>query len=140
MNENKAEKALRWVVNTIPDFEPKSNEEKMLLTIKHYCQAGADEIKRLEAENAALRERLEKAGEHPFYVFDKKTGKEADVYEIALNEDWAKHLMYCDMDGFAIDQDGTLILIDECGQLYCPSGRFEICTESRLKELQGGEE
>ena len=50
MNENKAEKALRWVVNTIPDFEPKSNEEKMLLTIKHYCQAGADEIKRLEAE------------------------------------------------------------------------------------------
>ena len=98
-------------------------------------------IERLKAENAALRKKLEKAVEHPFYVFDKKTEKEADVYEIALNEDWAKHLMYCDMDGFAIDQDGTLILIDECGQLaYCPSDRFEICTESRLKELQGGEE
>ena len=98
-------------------------------------------IERLQAENAALRERLDKAVEHPFYVFDKKTGKEADVYEIALNEDWAKHLMYCDMDGFAIDQDGTLILIDECGQLaYCPSGRFEICNEARLKELKGEEE
>lgn len=98
-------------------------------------------IERLKAENAELRKKLEKAVEHPFYVFDKKTEKEADVYEIALNEDWAKHLMYCDMDGFAIDQDGTLILIDECGQLaYCPSDRFEICTESRLKELQGGEE
>ena len=98
-------------------------------------------IQRLKAENASLRERLGKAVEHPFYVFHKKTGKEADVYEIALNEDWAKHLMYCDMDGFAIDQDGTLILIDECGQLaYCPSGRFEICTESRLKELKGEKE
>ena len=98
-------------------------------------------IERLKEENAELRKKLEKAVEHPFYVFDKKTEKEADVYEIALNEDWAKHLMYCDMDGFAIDQDGTLILIDECGQLaYCPSDRFEICTESRLKELQGGEE
>lgn len=98
-------------------------------------------VAHLEAENAALRERLDKAVEHPFYVFDKKTGKEADVYEIALNEDWAKHLMYCDMDGFAIDQDGTLILIDECGQLaYCPSDRFEICTESRLKELKGEKE
>ena len=113
----------------------------MLVAIKLYSEAGAEEIRRLEVENAALRERLEKAVEHPFYVFDKKTEKEADVYEIALNEDWAKHLMYCDMDGFAICQDGTLILIDECGQLaYCPSDRFEICTESRLKELQGGEE
>ena len=55
---NKSEKSLRWVVNQIPEFIPKSNEEKMLLTIKHYCQAGADEIKRLEAENAELRDRL----------------------------------------------------------------------------------
>lgn len=59
MNENKAEKALRWVVNTIPDFEPKSNEEKMLLTIKHYCQAGADEIKRLVAAIKAEKELAE---------------------------------------------------------------------------------
>ena len=99
------------------------------------------EGQRYEAENAALRERLKKAVELPFYVFDKKTGKEADEYEIALNEDWAKHLMYCDMDGFAIEHDGTLMLIDECGQhAYCPSDRFEICNEARLKELQGGEE
>ena len=32
----------------------------MLLAIKLYSEAGAEEIKRLEAENAALRERLEK--------------------------------------------------------------------------------
>ena len=113
-------------------------DEKMIENLKCVIADIAAQYEQLEAENAALRERLNKAVEHPFYVFDKKTGKEADAYEIALNEDWAKHLMYCDMDGFAIEQDGTLILIDECGQLaYCPSGRFEICTESRLKELQG---
>lgn len=55
---NKAEKSLRWVVNQIPDFTPKNNEEKMLVASKLYSEAGAEEIKRLEAENAALRERL----------------------------------------------------------------------------------
>lgn len=62
---NKAEKSLRWVVNQIPDFKPTTNEEKMLLAIKRYSAAGAEEIKRLEAENAALRERLRKAVEFP---------------------------------------------------------------------------
>ena len=58
---NKAEKSLRWVVNQIPDFKPTTNEEKMLVAIKLYSEAGAEEIRRLEVENAALRERLEKA-------------------------------------------------------------------------------
>ena len=136
---NKAEKSLRWVVNQIPDFKPTTNEEKMLVAIKLYSEAGAEEIKRLEAENAALRERLENAVELPFIVIDKKTGKEADEYEITLREDWAKHLMYCDMEGFAIEQDGTLILLDECGQfVYCSSDRFEVVPEARLAEMKGG--
>lgn len=63
---NKAEKSLRWVVNQIPDFTPKNNEEKMLVAIKLYSEAGAEEIKRLEAENRTLHERLEKAIELPF--------------------------------------------------------------------------
>lgn len=67
---NKAEKSLRWVVNQIPDFKPTTNEEKMLLAIKRYSAAGAEEIKRLEAENAALRERLRKAVELPVKVGD----------------------------------------------------------------------
>ncbi len=57
---NKAEKSLRWVVNQIPDFKPTTNEEKMLVAIKLYSDAGAEEIKRLEAENAALREQISK--------------------------------------------------------------------------------
>lgn len=75
--------------------------------------------------------------EFPFCVFDKKKNKEADCYKIALKEDWAKCLCYCDMEGFAITQDGNIILLDECGKyVYCPCDRFEIITEARLKELQ----
>ena len=62
-----------------------------------------------------------------FMVIDTTTGKEADPYEIALHEEWAKNLMYCDMEGFAIEEDGTLILLDECGRHnYCPLERFEV--------------
>ena len=62
-----------------------------------------------------------------FSVIDIKTGEEADPYEIALHEEWAKNLMYCDMEGFAIEEDGSLILVDECGRYeYCPIGRFEV--------------
>ena len=60
-----------------------------------------------------------------FSVIDKKTGKEADPEDIALNEDWAKGLIYCDM--FAILENGMLILVDECGNYeFCPEDRFEI--------------
>ena len=62
-----------------------------------------------------------------FTVIDTKTGKEADTYKIASKEEWAKGLCYCDMEGFAIEEDGTLILLDECGRYaYCPKERFEV--------------
>ena len=62
-----------------------------------------------------------------FTVIDTKTGEEADTYNIALHEDWAKHLCYCDMDGWAIEDDGTLLLVDECGQFaYADRERFKV--------------
>ena len=62
----------------------------------------------------------------PFDVIDRKTGKYPDLEQIALNEDWAKRLIYCDMEGFAMLEDGNLILLDECGNYeYCPPDRFE---------------
>lgn len=88
---------------------------------------------------AELEDKIEsgKLVELPFAVIDKQTQKEADEYKIALEEDWAKDLCYCDMDGFAITQDGNIILFDECGKyVYCPYDRFEIITEARLKESQ----
>lgn len=69
----------------------------------------------------------EKEGQKTFMVIDNTTGKEADPYEIALHEEWAKNLVYCDMEGFAIEEDGTLILLDECGQYeYVPLERFKV--------------
>lgn len=65
-----------------------------------------------------------------FKVFDNKTGKEADPYEIALHEEWAQKLCYCDMDGFAILEDGSLLLVDECGNfVYCDTERFTVVFE-----------
>ena len=62
-----------------------------------------------------------------FGVVDPKTGEYPNLEKIALREDWAKGLMYCDMDGFAIMEDGELLLLDDCGNFaYCPNGRFEI--------------
>ena len=68
-----------------------------------------------------------------FKVIDNNTGKEADIGKIALKEDWAKGLMYCDMQGFAISDDGNLVLLDECGKFeYCPSERFSIKFEDSV--------
>ncbi len=65
-----------------------------------------------------------------FTVIDTKTGEYPDLWDIALHEEWAKGLMYCDMEGFAIEEDGTLFLMDECGRYeYPPEGRFKIVWE-----------
>ena len=62
-----------------------------------------------------------------FDVVDTTTGKYPDWERIAREESWAKGLVYCDMDGIAIREDGSLILLDECGNcVSCPPDRFEI--------------
>ena len=68
-----------------------------------------------------------------FTVIDKKTGEYPDMEKIALEEDWAKDLLYCDMNGFALMEDGNLILLDDCGNFaYCPFDRFEITMETSI--------
>jgi len=67
-----------------------------------------------------------------FSVIDTKTGKEPNREKIVLTEEWAKHLIYCDVDGFYISEDGSLILVDDCGNIaYCPPNRFEIIFEGQ---------
>lgn len=62
-----------------------------------------------------------------FDVVDTKTGQYPDWEHIARTEDWADGLVYCDIDGIAIQEDGSLILLDECGNcVSCPRDRFEI--------------
>lgn len=71
-----------------------------------------------------------------FDVIDTKTGKYPDLEHIARTEEWAQNLIPCDMEGFCINEDGNLILMDECGNYaYCPPDRFQVnfefpvCTE-----------
>ena len=72
-----------------------------------------------------------------FTIIDKNTDEYPDCYDIALNEKWAKHLMYCDIDCFAITEDGILILLDECGNCaYCPADRFTVVYENENEEIK----
>ena len=55
-----------------------------------------------------------------FTIIDNTTGNYPDCEKIALEEEWAKGLIYCDIDTFAITEDGNLILMDDCGNsAYC---------------------
>ncbi len=79
------------------------------------------------ASNEAVAMLKEQEHGETFIVIDSKTGEEADTYNIALHEDWAKHLCYCDIDGWAIEDDGTLMLVDDCGRVaYADRERFKV--------------
>lgn len=74
-----------------------------------------------------------------FDVVDTKTGQYPDWEHIARTEDWADGLVYCDIDGIAILEDGSLILLDECGNCVpCPRDRFEICRPTKMEENENG--
>lgn len=135
---NKAEKSLRWVVNQIPDFKPTTNEEKMLLAIKLYSEGGAEEIKRLEAENAELRARLNKAVELPCKVGDKVYCihgiSNPEILEWQVNE-----IRITDHDYMLqLGRVGTKDYRNEASQFYGKWWFTELeAAESRLAELKG---
>ena len=132
---NKAEKSLRWVANQIPDFKPATNEEKMLLAIRLYSEAGAEEIKRLEAENAALKERLEKAVELP-YKRKRLLWGDKDR-ETLLCPDCLTDLMG------GIGDETFVVQCPNCGcfvDCMVEPIPFTEAAEARLKELKGGKE
>ena len=68
-----------------------------------------------------------------FKVIDKRSGKEPIFdFNHIFREKWFKesNLIYCDIDGWYIGEDGTLILLDDCGNAaYPPSNRFEVLFE-----------
>ena len=68
-----------------------------------------------------------------FQVLDKKTMKEVsfdDFTEFARNN----NLMEFDIEGFALQEDGTLLLCDECGRFaYVPrEEKYVIRVEERF--------
>lgn len=70
-----------------------------------------------------------------FRIVDAKTGKEPDLEKIC-REDWAKNLMAMDIEGWMIEEDGTLCLGDECGNFaYAPEGEYKIVLEGTLEQI-----
>ena len=70
-----------------------------------------------------------------FRVIDTKTGQSPELEEIALNERWAKGLIYCSVAGFAIAENGDLLLLDTCGKYACClEGRFRVDFGERSDE------
>lgn len=70
-----------------------------------------------------------------FTVTDPKTGEYSDLEHIARTEGWAQNLIPCDMEGFCVNEDGNLLLMDECANYaHCPAGRFKIIFDSREEQ------
>ena len=65
-----------------------------------------------------------------FKVIDMRTGKEPIFdHNHIFKEKWfkASGLIYCDIDGWYIGEDGELVLIDDCGNVgYPPVDRFDV--------------
>lgn len=141
--ENPKAKSLRWVANQIPDFEPETVDDKMLLAFKRYATAGATEIERLEAENAELKARLEKAVELPCKVdtylycvhwsqYNPKGGSVSKeyVYKITINDYNKTYTIHTVENG--IWTESSFVAIDLGTILF--TNRIE--AEKRLAELQ----
>ena len=69
-------------------------------------------------------------GEFHFKVIDPRTGKEP-IYDHnhLFREKWFKqsNLIYCDIDGWCLSEDGFLMLTDDCGNVgYPPADRFKV--------------
>lgn len=65
-----------------------------------------------------------------FHVIDAKTGKEPTSRVI---DNIAKKggLMVMDIDQFFVGEDGSLVLVDDCGRAtYCDTKRFKVVVES----------
>ena len=65
-----------------------------------------------------------------FKVIDNKTGKKPTSREI---NNIAKKggLMWMDIDQFFVGEDGSLLLVDDCGNsTYCDATRFKVVAES----------
>ena len=64
-----------------------------------------------------------------FRVIDKKTGKEP-TERVIDNIAKKQNLMLFDIDQFAICEDGSIILLDDCGNVaYCDRKRFKVVVE-----------
>ena len=68
-----------------------------------------------------------------FKIIDKRTGKEP-TQRVINNIAEKYRLVTCDIDQFAVTEDGSIILLDDCGNIaYFSLDKFEIRIENPLE-------
>ena len=62
-----------------------------------------------------------------FEVIDLQTNQKPNLKDIVC-EDWAQYLEWYRIEGFMLDDCGSLILTEgfEKNSVYCPHGRFKV--------------
>lgn len=61
-----------------------------------------------------------------YEIIDTRTGERAKAYEL-VQEPWAEKVRGCDWPALAIDEDGDVMLTDDCGNYdMVPEGRVEL--------------
>lgn len=69
-----------------------------------------------------------------FKVIDNKTGKEP-TSKLINNIAKKGGLFWLDIDQFYVGEDGSLILVDDCGNItYCDTTRFRVVAESEVEK------
>jgi hypothetical protein len=73
-----------------------------------------------------------------FEVIDRRTGG-SPIFDFnhIFKEKWFKesNLIYCDISGWGIDEDGNLFLMDDCNNIaYPPRKRFKV--RFNLKQMR----
>lgn len=79
-----------------------------------------------------------------FEVIDRRTGG-APIFDFnhIFKEKWFKesNLIYCDISGWGIDEDGNLFLMDDCNNIaYPPKNRFKVVFNLRKMRALNYEE
>lgn len=77
-----------------------------------------------------------------FTVIDKRTGHEPIFdHNHIFKEKWFKQssLIWCDISGWALDEDGSLMLVDDCNNIaYPPVDRFKVLFDLDAVKALGG--
>lgn len=61
-----------------------------------------------------------------YEIIDTRTGERAKAYEL-VQEPWAEKVRGCGWPALAIDEDGDVMLTDDCGNYdMVPEGRVEV--------------
>lgn len=71
------------------------------------------------------------------FVVKNRDGSTPNLEQIAITESWAKDLVYCDIGGFVMDEEGNLALTDDTNAIaYAPQGRFSVVFSSQVENAE----